>query len=105
MLPSVTAPISQFAADDQYLACRSPFFIETSSPQEDLIDPALKGTANVLNSAAKAKVSVQRVILTSSVAGERPRQALYAPVRPSYCEFNAFIHCPCIYRAENDTFN
>ena len=53
----------------QVAGCRSPFFIETSSPQEDLIDPALKGTANVVRSAAKAKDSVKRVVLTSSVAG------------------------------------
>ncbi|CAL5221716.1 g3958 [Coccomyxa viridis] len=46
----------------------SPFFIETSNPQEDLIDPALKGTANVMQAAAKAKPQVKRIILTSSVA-------------------------------------
>ena len=55
--------------NDWWPACRSPFFIETSNPQEDLIDPALKGTANVLQSAAKAKPQVKRVVLTSSVAG------------------------------------
>lgn len=54
-----------------HVECRSPFFIETSSPQEDLIDPALKGTANVLQSAAKAKHQIKRVVLTSSVAGGR----------------------------------
>ncbi|CAL8468857.1 g8398 [Coccomyxa elongata] len=46
----------------------SPFFIESSDPQRDLIDPALKGTQNVLASAAKAKDTLKRVILTSSVA-------------------------------------
>ena len=48
---------------------RSPFFIDTSSPQEDLIDPAVKGTQNVLRAAAAAKGTLKRVILTSSVAG------------------------------------
>eukprot|EP00250_Pteridium_aquilinum_P019005 c24250_g2_i1 orf=42-1013(+) len=45
----------------------SPFFIGTDDPQKDLIDPALKGTINVLNACAKAK-SVRRVVLTSSIA-------------------------------------
>lgn len=70
--PYITAQFRKTApAGDvkQVAGCRSPFFIETSSPQEDLIDPALKGTANVLRSAAKAKASVKRVVLTSSVAG------------------------------------
>lgn len=38
-----------------------------SSPQAELIDPALKGTVNVLNSCAKFQ-TVKRVVLTSSVA-------------------------------------
>ncbi|KAK9915197.1 hypothetical protein WJX75_006019 [Coccomyxa subellipsoidea] len=46
----------------------SPFFIETPDPQKDLIDPALKGTQNVLASASKAKDTLKRVVLTSSVA-------------------------------------
>lgn len=49
--------------------CRSPFIIETEDPQADLIDPALKGTQNVLSSVTKVKDTVKKVILTSSVAG------------------------------------
>ncbi|KAK4492381.1 hypothetical protein RD792_003186 [Penstemon davidsonii] len=45
----------------------SPFFFETNNPQADLIDPALKGTLNVLASCAKTP-SVKRVVLTSSAA-------------------------------------
>ncbi|MEY2925073.1 MAG: hypothetical protein RLZZ337_1621 [Bacteroidota bacterium] len=45
----------------------SPFFISVKDPQKDLVDPALKGTENVLNTASKTE-SVQRVVLTSSCA-------------------------------------
>lgn len=45
----------------------SPFIVDVKDPQRDLIDPAEKGTANVLNSANKVD-SVQRVVVTSSCA-------------------------------------
>nr|AAY26021.2 cinnamyl alcohol dehydrogenase [Eucommia ulmoides] len=45
----------------------SPFFYNTDNPQKDLIDPAVKGSVNVLGSCAKSP-SVKRVVLTSSVA-------------------------------------
>ena len=48
---------------------RSPFFIEVEDPQRDLLDPAVKGTCNVLSSVAKRKKNVIRTIVTSSVAG------------------------------------
>ncbi|KAJ4970490.1 hypothetical protein NE237_003589 [Protea cynaroides] len=41
--------------------------VSFTAPQAELIDPALKGTLNVLGSCAKAP-SVKRVVLTSSVA-------------------------------------
>lgn len=53
----------------------SPFFFNTTNPQKDLIDPAVKGTINVLNACAKAK-SVRRVVLTSSTAA-----VVYTPAR------------------------
>ncbi|KAK4482426.1 hypothetical protein RD792_009581 [Penstemon davidsonii] len=45
----------------------SPFFFDTKDPQADLLDPALKGTLNILNSVAKTP-SIKRVVLTSSEA-------------------------------------
>lgn len=45
----------------------SPFFLNVKDPQKDLVDPALKGTHNVLDSANRTE-SVKRVVLTSSCA-------------------------------------
>lgn len=45
----------------------SPFITNYNDPQKDLIDPAVKGTANVLET-AKNTPSVKRVVVTSSCA-------------------------------------
>lgn len=45
----------------------SPFSLNIKDPQKDLVDPALKGTRNVLNAATKAG-TVKRVVVTSSCA-------------------------------------
>jgi len=45
----------------------SPYVLEAKDPQRDLVDPAVKGTRNVLDSAKKAG-TVKRVVLTSSMA-------------------------------------
>jgi nucleoside-diphosphate-sugar epimerase len=45
----------------------SPFTSDFKDAQKELIDPAVKGTANVLNQATKSN-SVKRVVLTSSCA-------------------------------------
>lgn len=45
----------------------SPFMLQVRDNQRDLIDPALEGTRNILQCAC-SKATVQRVILTSSVA-------------------------------------
>lgn len=58
--------------------CRSPFIIESDDPQKKIIDLAVTGTKNVLDSAVKAKGSVKRVVVTSSVAG----RTLASKMRP-----------------------
>jgi dihydroflavonol-4-reductase len=45
----------------------SPYVIDVKDPQRDLVDPAVKGTRNVLTSCA-AEPCVKRVVLTSSMA-------------------------------------
>lgn len=45
----------------------SPFTSNITDPQRDLVDPAVKGTRNVLES-VEATTSVRRVVLTSSCA-------------------------------------
>lgn len=45
----------------------SPFVLDVKDPQKDLIDPAVKGTRNVLEQANQTS-SVKRVVLTSSCA-------------------------------------
>lgn len=45
----------------------SPFVLNVKDPQRDLVDPAVKGTENVLEQANKTE-SVKRVVLTSSCA-------------------------------------
>jgi dihydroflavonol-4-reductase len=44
----------------------SPYVVNVKDPQRDLVDPAVKGTLNVLRSAKAA--GVRRVVLTSSMA-------------------------------------
>ncbi|KAL5708075.1 Coumarine and phenylpropanoid biosynthesis [Ranunculus cassubicifolius] len=45
----------------------SPCVFEVKDPQADLIDPAVKGTLNILSSCAKTQ-TIKRVIVTSSIA-------------------------------------
>lgn len=52
---------------DAIIHVASPFTFRFKDAQRDLIEPALKGTQNVLNAATKS-ATVKRVVLTSSVA-------------------------------------
>lgn len=52
---------------DTIIHMASPFSLRIKDPQKELIDPALKGTENILSAANKSK-TVKRVVLTSSVA-------------------------------------
>ncbi|KAK9735964.1 hypothetical protein RND81_04G241700 [Saponaria officinalis] len=45
----------------------SPFYHDVTDPQAELLDPAVKGTLNVLNSCAKVP-TIKRVVVTSSMA-------------------------------------
>jgi len=52
---------------DSIIHVASPFTLSLKNPQENLIDPALKGTQNVLNAATKSG-TVKKIVLTSSSA-------------------------------------
>ncbi len=45
----------------------SPFLLNSKNPEEELLNPALKGTKNILDSVNRTK-SITKVVLTSSVA-------------------------------------
>ncbi|XP_031273714.1 tetraketide alpha-pyrone reductase 1-like isoform X2 [Pistacia vera] len=72
----------------------SPFSRNVTDPQEELINPAVKGTLNVLRSCAKVP-SIKRVIVTSSMAAVAFNGKPLAPdvivdetwfSGPSFCE-------------------
>lgn len=52
---------------DTVIHTASPYILDVKDPRKDLVDPAVKGTLNVLGASAKSPV-VKRVVLTSSMA-------------------------------------
>lgn len=52
---------------DYVIHAASPYLLESKKPQEEIVDPAVNGTLNVLQACANAS-SVKRVVLTSSLA-------------------------------------
>jgi dihydroflavonol-4-reductase len=52
---------------DYVMHTASPYIVNVKNPQKELVEPAVKGTTQVLEACRKA-TSVKRVILTSSVA-------------------------------------
>ena len=52
---------------DSIIHVASPFLLSLDNPQQNLIDPALKGTQHVLNAATKSG-TVKKIVLTSSIA-------------------------------------
>ncbi|MDX1439871.1 MAG: SDR family oxidoreductase [Rubricoccaceae bacterium] len=63
-----TASFDAAVADcDFVIHTASPYVVDVENPQRDLVDPALKGTLNVLESAAQVP-SIKRIVLTSSMA-------------------------------------
>ncbi len=52
---------------DYVIHAASPYLLESKNPQQEMVDPAVNGTLDVLQACANA-ASVKRVVLTSSLA-------------------------------------
>ncbi|KAK6933848.1 NAD-dependent epimerase/dehydratase [Dillenia turbinata] len=71
----------------------SPVLLSVSDPQAELIDPAVKGTINVLASCAKAP-SIKRVVITSSLSSVFvSRKPLTADVALDESWFSDPVYC------------
>ena len=82
----------------------SPFILKFDDPQRDLIDPALKGTQNILE-AVNASNTVERVVLTSScvaIYGDADECAS-APNKCStkYLEYDIVSFPPALFLLQN----
>lgn len=66
-----------FEGCDVVIHCASPFTYTFEDAQRDLIDPALKGTMNVLDQAVKS--GIKRVVVTSSTAAVMSQASILRP--------------------------
>jgi len=66
-----------FTGCDLVIHCASPFLSRYTDPQKDLIEPALNGTTNVMDSAVACKV--KRVVVTSSCAAVQTQDSIRNP--------------------------
>jgi len=66
-----------FNGCDIVIHCASPFQNNVEDPQRDLIDPALNGTKNVIDTAVKC--GVKRVVVTSSCAAVQTQDTFRRP--------------------------
>ncbi|KAL3537489.1 hypothetical protein ACH5RR_000855 [Cinchona calisaya] len=86
----------------------SPVQFSPINPEAELLDPAIKGTLNVLRACARSS-SIKRVVLTSSVAAVALNRELKDGVvideswysDPSYCEENKIWYALSKISAEN----
>ena len=53
---------------DYVLHTASPFILSPKNVQQELLEPALQGTTNVLEAVARHKESIKRTVVTSSIA-------------------------------------
>ena len=60
---------SMLQGADYVFHMASPFLASWEDTQKELVEPALHGTSSVLESVAKSKDTIKRVVLTSSFAG------------------------------------
>merc|ERR1719242_441572 len=66
-----------FTGCDLVIHCASPFLSSFDDPQKELIDPALTGTTNVMDTAVAC--GVKRVVVTSSCAAVMTQDSIRRP--------------------------
>jgi len=73
----------------------SPFLASWEDTQKELVEPALEGTTTVLESVAKSKDTIRRVVLTSSFAGMLLSILSGFELIAGYCVCYAGFCCCC----------
>ncbi|ONK74689.1 uncharacterized protein A4U43_C03F9130 [Asparagus officinalis] len=85
--------------DDAVMACEGVFhvaspviFIPRSDPKAELIDPAVKGTLNVLRS-CKNNPMLKKVVLTSSSVGAIYRPSIFPKEPLDETSWSSMVEC------------